>query len=45
MRIEKKKTIENKDEYVSESVLDFGAWQEATARRDTRPFDSKSQTA
>ncbi len=35
-----KKTIENKDEYVSESVLDFGAWHEATARWNTRPFDS-----
>ncbi len=38
MRIEK--TIENKDEYVSDSVSDFGAWHEAIARWDTRPFDS-----
>ncbi len=35
-----KKTIKNKDEYVSESIFDFGVWHKATARRNTRPFDS-----
>ncbi len=37
MRIEKK-LIENKDEYVSESVFDFGVLHDTTARRDTRPW-------
>ncbi len=34
-----KKKIKNEEEYVSESVFDFDAWQEATARQVTRPFD------
>ncbi len=38
--LKKKKSIEKKDEYVPESVFNFGAWHEATARRDMRPFDS-----
>ncbi len=36
-----KKIIENKAEYASESIFDFGAWHEARVRRDRTPFDHK----
>ncbi len=41
----KKKTIANKDEYMSESVFDCDAWHEATVRQDTNPLIRTSQTA
>ncbi len=40
----KKKTIENKDEYVSESVFDFGTWHEATAGETQDPLTRTSQS-